>query len=186
MKSDARTRYTLMVLKKAFLTLLSEKPLNKISVKELCDLAEINRTTFYKHYEDIFALNASLEEDIIKDYRRLLQEIDDKHIYNGVLTILTSLKENLIVYEAFMKDKNNFNLVFKIAQISYEYIEPRLYIPPSLNFDSSQKVIICSYIASGTSGIIQYWIHTGLQEHPKKIASMIEQLNLTLIKNLTN
>lgn len=49
MKSDARVRYTRMVIKNAFITLLKRKPLNKISVKQVCELAEINRATFYKH-----------------------------------------------------------------------------------------------------------------------------------------
>jgi len=49
MKTDARTRYTLKVIEKSLITLLKEKPMNKITVKELCELAEINRATFYTH-----------------------------------------------------------------------------------------------------------------------------------------
>ena len=42
-KSDARVRYTQRVLKESFLSLLREKPVNKITVKEVCELAELNR-----------------------------------------------------------------------------------------------------------------------------------------------
>ena len=55
-KMDARKRYTQMVLKQSFLKLLKEKPVNKITVKEVCELAELNRATFYAHYSDCFAL----------------------------------------------------------------------------------------------------------------------------------
>ena len=48
-RMDARKRYTQMILKKSLLTLLQGKPINKITVKEVCDLAELNRATFYAH-----------------------------------------------------------------------------------------------------------------------------------------
>ena len=51
-KEDRRTRYTRQVIKEAFLTLLEEKEYPKITVTEICRLAEINRGTFYLHYYD--------------------------------------------------------------------------------------------------------------------------------------
>ena len=59
-KMDARKRYTQMVLKQSFLKLLKEKPVNRITVKEVCALAQLNRATFYAHYSDCFALMLSL------------------------------------------------------------------------------------------------------------------------------
>ncbi len=44
-----------------FLELRSRKPLGKITVKELCSLAAINKSTFYSHYEDIYALSDKME-----------------------------------------------------------------------------------------------------------------------------
>ena len=55
-KTDARIRYTQRILKESFLTLLKQKPVNKITVKEVCEIAELNRATFYAHYSDCFAL----------------------------------------------------------------------------------------------------------------------------------
>ena len=51
-KEDRRTRYTRQVIKEAFLKLLEEKEYPKITVTEICRLAEINRGTFYLHYYD--------------------------------------------------------------------------------------------------------------------------------------
>ena len=55
-KRDARVRYTQKVLKDSLLQLLEKKLINKITVKEVCELAERNRATFYAHYTDCFAL----------------------------------------------------------------------------------------------------------------------------------
>ncbi len=72
-KLDARKRYTQKVLKEALLTLMREKPVNRITVKEICELAEINRATFYAHYSDCFALLESIENELIEAFEQSLK-----------------------------------------------------------------------------------------------------------------
>ena len=71
-KSDARVRYTKKVLKESFLSLLRKKPVNKITVKEVCELAELNRATFYTHYSDCFDLMEKIEREILKAFEQSL------------------------------------------------------------------------------------------------------------------
>ena len=54
-KNDQRIRLTKMLIRRAFLDLLRTKPMQGISIKELCTAAGINRGTFYSHYTDIYA-----------------------------------------------------------------------------------------------------------------------------------
>ena len=68
-KTDARIRYTQSVLKQVLLSFLKEKPMNKITVKEVCERAGLNRATFYAHYSDCFALLESIEEDLLEAFR---------------------------------------------------------------------------------------------------------------------
>ena len=75
-KSDARVRYTRRVIKESFLSLLREKPVNRITVKEVCQLAELNRATFYAHYSDCFALLESIEQELLDAFRESLRLID--------------------------------------------------------------------------------------------------------------
>ena len=75
-KIDARIRYTRRVLKQSFLTLLKQKPVNKITVKEVCELAKLNRATFYTHYSDCFALLESIEQDILDAFLLSLKLIN--------------------------------------------------------------------------------------------------------------
>lgn len=60
-----RIEKTERAIKNAFLELRSRKPLGKITVKELCSLAAINKSTFYSHYEDIYALSDKMESETI-------------------------------------------------------------------------------------------------------------------------
>ena len=62
---DIRIEKTERAIKNAFLELRSRKPLGKITVKELCSLAAINKSTFYSHYEDIYALSDKMESETI-------------------------------------------------------------------------------------------------------------------------
>ncbi len=184
MKSDARVRYTLMIIRQVFLEQLQQKPIHKITVKEICDLAEINRSTFYKHYEDVYDLKTKLEEEVIHNLHTLLSEIKLDDIQNGVVFILYGLKKNINIYNGLVVNPTDCSLGFKLGEIAYQYIKPRLNISPNLHFDDYQKSLCYTYVEAGTSGIIQHWIYTGLKEEPEKIADMIERLNFTIKRSL--
>ncbi len=74
-RSDARVRYTKHVLKESLLKLLREKPVNKITVKEVCELSELNRATFYTHYSDCFALLEDIEQELIDAFEESLKYV---------------------------------------------------------------------------------------------------------------
>lgn len=63
---DLRVERTRGSIINAFLSLRAKKPLEKITVKELCQLARINKSTFYTHYSDIFALSDALEGEVVE------------------------------------------------------------------------------------------------------------------------
>lgn len=73
---DKRIEKTKKAIKEAFLELRKTKPLEKISVKELCEKAYINKSTFYSHYENIYILSDEIE-------------------YETVLSIVSSIPTNL-------------------------------------------------------------------------------------------
>ena len=63
---DIRIEKTERAIKQAFMELRAQKPLEKIKVKELCDLACINKSTFYAHYQDIYALANAMEDEMVE------------------------------------------------------------------------------------------------------------------------
>lgn len=63
---DLRVKKTRSSIINAFLQLRAQKPLERITVKELADLAEINKATFYLHYKDIYDLSEQLENDLFE------------------------------------------------------------------------------------------------------------------------
>ena len=63
---DIRVKKTKRAIQKAFIALLREKPVEKITVKEIAERAEINKTTFYSHYETLDALTAEMERQTVQ------------------------------------------------------------------------------------------------------------------------
>ena len=63
---DIRIEKTERAIKQAFMELRREKPVEKIRVKELCDRACINKSTFYAHYQDIYALANAMEDEMVQ------------------------------------------------------------------------------------------------------------------------
>lgn len=93
-KPDARVRYTRHVLKESFLTLLREKPVNRITVKEVCELAELNRATFYAHYSDCFALLDSIEQDLLEAFGQSLRLVDSFDVSALITAIYTMVEQH--------------------------------------------------------------------------------------------
>ncbi len=93
-KLDARKRYTQMVLKQSFLKLLKEKSVNKITVKELCELSQINRATFYTHYSDCFALLESIENELIDEFEKSLRYVNSFDVAALIEALYTMVDQN--------------------------------------------------------------------------------------------
>ncbi len=64
---DIREKKTRRAITNAFLQLRKYKPLERITVKELAQLAEISKATFYLHYRDIYDLSESLQNEVIQE-----------------------------------------------------------------------------------------------------------------------
>ena len=104
-KMDARKRYTQMVLKQSFLKLLKEKPVNRITVKEVCALAQLNRATFYAHYSDCFALMESIENELIDAFEKSLRYVNSFDVTALIEAIYDMVVEHPPVLKMFAKTR---------------------------------------------------------------------------------
>ena len=95
--NNKRSQETLQKIDEAFATLLQEKSLHEIEVSEVCELAEINRSTFYAHYDDITALAKAFTEKTEK----MIQSLP--HSENDYSWIFTCIKERPHHFTAYFK-----------------------------------------------------------------------------------
>ena len=86
-KIDRRVRRTKKLLRQGLTKLMSEKKINKITVKELTDLVDVNRATFYLYYKDIFDMVESIENELFDDFKRAFEKFtNDTASYDNMLS----------------------------------------------------------------------------------------------------
>ncbi|MBQ9808262.1 MAG: TetR/AcrR family transcriptional regulator [Ruminococcus sp.] len=98
---DMRIEKTRRSIINAFLQLRSRKPLEKISVKELSALAEINKATFYLHYRDIYELSESLERETVQSTLRSIQH--PEVILTDIRSFIHQLGDAFVANEQLIK-----------------------------------------------------------------------------------
>ena len=75
---DLREMKTRRSITNAFIAIRSKKPLERITVKELCEKAEVSKATFYLHYHDIYDLSDTLQQNVIKDILNYVETPTEK------------------------------------------------------------------------------------------------------------
>lgn len=117
---DIREKKTIRSIQNAFLQLRARKPIEKITIKELAELAEISKATFYLHYKDIYDLSAALEQQVISDVIKSIGEPEP--ILSDPAAFTTAL------YTAIFEQENLINTLFSgsRANILPESIETQL------------------------------------------------------------
>jgi len=104
---DNRVRYTRMILKDSLISLMKERPITNIGIKEICARAEISRSTFYVYYENVYHILEEIEEELLEYFNDLLNQID--------VSVKRSSRKYLLAYKQkfleFISDKNNPLLV---------------------------------------------------------------------------
>jgi AcrR family transcriptional regulator len=101
---DIRIEKTERAIREAFLDLRAHRPLEKIRVKDLCAAAQINKSTFYAHYQDIYALSDALEDAVIA---RILGSIASVADYSAAPDALTRA-----LLRAFLENKQEASVLF--------------------------------------------------------------------------
>ena len=119
-KTDARVRYTQKILKEAFLACLEEKPINRITVKEVCDRAQLNRATFYAHYRDCYDLLESLEGELLGEFEALLRYVDSPDLTALIEGIYALIDRNRDACRVLIFEKRSASLIRRMIEQARE------------------------------------------------------------------
>ncbi|MDF2986182.1 MAG: TetR/AcrR family transcriptional regulator [Eubacterium sp.] len=174
-KTDRRVKYTKMVIRNSLIKFLKQKPISKISVKEICDDADINRATFYAHYLDQYDLLQQIEQEIIDDIGHYLKGYDFKDSrlipVEMIEKILEYIEENSELFDLLL----NANGDMKFQQEVIKIVGIQHFIP-ILGNESSNKEdaeYIFHFLACGAVGVIQLWLKEGMKKPVGETADLI-------------
>ncbi|MBQ8279256.1 MAG: TetR family transcriptional regulator C-terminal domain-containing protein [Roseburia sp.] len=161
MTKDRRTKRTEALLRNAFINLLSGKKLNEITVKELCDIADINRGTFYLHYADVYDLKQKLENETCLQLEAIVTECKPPRNADDAYTLFLMLfcfaEKNALFFKTFLGPNGDIAFLKKMQILFKErYLEIILQgkQPHNIaNLDYSYN-----FIASGFTGLVENWL----------------------------
>lgn len=174
-KLDRRVRYTKMVIRESFIALLKEKPISKITVKEICVGADINRATFYAHYADPYALLHEIEDALICDIRQYLPpsakdtEADDIAMLSKILQYI---RANADMCSVLLSDYSDAYF----QQLLRELVQHELKLRTSSAFSEEDGAFILTFVLTGCVGIIRQWLDSGMVKSDWALAQLIIRL----------
>ena len=120
MKTDARVRYTRRVIKESLLRLLEDRPVNRITVKEVCEAAQINRATFYAHFTDCFDVLNQMENDLLADFERSLSFASVVDVVDMIERIYAMIDQNAEVCRVLIFQNKDSSLTAKMIVMAHD------------------------------------------------------------------
>ena len=183
-KNNQRTRLSKMLLKNALMDLLKENgSVEKISVRELCSVAELNRSTFYAHYNEPKDLLNEIENELLDSTEQHLERIgqeDDMGEHRYILSFLKYIKSNDKQFRTLLIDSADpeFRSKFMQQSIIQFIVNLQIELPHEL------EQYIFSYILNGSTGIIIQWIRSDYSADENMIVDLLFSINQSALTNL--
>ena len=161
-KKDYRVMLTQKMFKSAFLQLLTTKPIQEITVKELCDEAGVNRGTFYSHYQDIYELLEQIEEEMFLQLQEIfISYTNSPHsadsFYHGLLEVFKQNYEMCIMLLGKNSDRNFVNKLLDYGKAIF------LNTVEDKTSDMSKVERFYDFVSGGCLSVLQRWIVSGMK-----------------------
>lgn len=169
---DLRAKKTRNSIINAFLELRSKKPLEKITIKELSELAMINKATFYLHFEDIYDLSDYLEDEIVGSIVQSLSVAES--IAENPARLVTDLVEAYVAQNSLIRTvfegKQYDHLVRRIE----DHIKKALFEKHPEWKDDTEANVFLSFCICGSYYAFAENSRRGESEVMSQIARMTE------------
>lgn len=138
---DLREKKTKRNIKDAFLQLRAHKPLERITVKELSEMAEISKATFYLHYKDIYDLSEQLQDDIIQ---KILENIQHPDLFlsdtaQSTYELFHAFCSYQSLIDILFSDRQSSILPFRIEHGIKEFI---IQTFPNIKYDAQFNILL--------------------------------------------
>ena len=171
---NQRVRLSKELLKKSLTELLFEKSIHKISVREICERAQINRTTFYKYYGSQYDLLADMENQVLNEIEGYLSTRVDNIRYDlSILDqIVTFVGEHPDLFQILFN--NNIDPKFPQKLFNLPIIREILTDHLQTMYGNDYHEYVYSLIVNGGFSVIKDWINKENRESPEEIAEILK------------
>ena len=175
---DRRVRKTKSQLRAGLAQLMREKSIREITVKELVDKVDINRSTFYLHYSDIPGMLKEIEDEILEEMGRAIQEHPieegEKSIYFFMQDMFRVLAANREIGCALVGPHGDIAFVRRIENFLEQY--SRHVRGDMLPEQLAEMKYFYSFCWNGCLGFVKTWLEEGEDKSPEDAAKLMFQM----------
>lgn len=173
-KVDRRVIKTRRQLKKGLAVLMKEKSVNQITVKELVEEVDINRSTFYLHFKDIQDLLREIKENMEAQIKRAIEEhpivSGNENAFYFIEDMFRVLDEEREISKALIGPNGDMGFIHRIERIIKENSRGTLEkMFPGKKEDLKYFYAFC---LSGCLGLVKVWLNEGEEKSPEEMAQM--------------
>lgn len=178
---DRRTRRTRANLEEGLLELMEAKSINSITVRELTEKVDINRSTFYLHYTDIYDMIEQMEQELINEF---YNELESSHaerttkedVYYFMEKAVSKLLENRRRILILCSDNGDHTFINKLAEVTYKQAHEWFQAILGEKGDHRYVELAVSFFCSGCVALLDKWLRDNAAINPRNVIELMFQL----------
>jgi predicted DNA-binding protein YlxM (UPF0122 family) len=184
-QENRKSHYTKMAIRESIVELMKTKSILSISVKNICDLADISRSTFYDHYKDQYDLLRQIENETLAYFEDMLNRYKDKHtkkdIYQMLEEMLTYIANNGSVIQVLLSEHGDISFQKKLLYHFIMHKQVTKYFRDK-HQNEETKAYYSVFVIHGAIGLIQHWLKGNMATPVPQLARIMMKWTEELIK----
>lgn len=150
-------------IEKTFLQLIQKKNIDEISVSNICKICELNRSTFYANYIDIYDLVEKVKSKMAEEFAQTQISNNAKQNPDGYLKFFRYIKENQIFFKTY----------FKLESISISNISQYDFDMAEKYYNNKHIDYHIEFFRAGLNAIVKKWLNNNCKETPEEMVEII-------------
>lgn len=180
-KEDRRVGRTRRQLRHGLAQLMKIKRVQDITVRELTDLCDLNRGTFYIHYKDVFDMVDAVENELISDFERVLNQFSSQEVVEHPGQLFTQIfeliRDNGDIVSVLVGPNGDLKFINQVKQLVRDRCVaswPEIFAVGPVQYSE----YFSGFIVSGFVGLFDTWFEKGMAETPEQMAQLAEGMVL--------
>ncbi|MED5020139.1 TetR/AcrR family transcriptional regulator [Paenibacillus chibensis] len=188
MPNDPRIKRTLNLIREAFISLIDEKGFDHITVQDITKRAEINRATFYRHYQDKYDILDKIVNEMLDQFQSAFQLPSDFVVDHFIkdyesppdsfIRQFEQIANHFKFYKVMLGPNGLPGFSLRLEVIIRDSLYRRSMIAQPIDSQVAMpREIIVRYVTSAHLGIIMYWLENDMPYTPKYMAKQLIRLH---------
>ena len=152
------------------------RPIGRITVREICEEADVHRSTFYAHYRDVYDLVEKVEQNMSRQlteafFRKLDENAPARECFTEIFTFIRNHREFYLYYLTESRQ-------FGVLQLAWETIRDRASAvsadPESFGARSAEEMEYHGvFFLTGMTAMVRLWLQRGCREEPETLYDLL-------------